>query len=90
MQHREERGKEMSNAKVEESAKAAADIFQASDPVLVRSAFQLIRLLLEEGGPVSAEKVASRLQLSHDKAATILEELSYSIYTIVRIQGEAI
>ena len=75
MQHREERGKEVSNAKVEESAKAVADIFQAADPMLVRSAFQLIRLLLEEGGPVPAEKVASRLQVSHDKATTILKEL---------------
>ena len=71
MQYREERGQEVSNAKVEESAKAAADIFQAADPVLVRSAFELIRPLLEEGGPVPAEKVASRLQISHDEA-TIL------------------
>jgi alkylmercury lyase len=74
-QHREERGKEVSNAQVEESAKAAADIFQAADPVLVRSMFELIRLLVEEAGPVPAEKVASRLQLSHDEAATILQEL---------------
>jgi len=65
----------VSNPNLEESAKAAADMLQASDPVLVRSMFQLIHLLLEEGGPVSAEKIASSLQISPDEAATILKEL---------------
>ena len=65
----------MSNPNLEESAKAATDIFQAADPVVVRSMFQLIHLLLEAGNPVSAEKVASRLQISRVEATTILKEL---------------
>jgi hypothetical protein len=75
MQHREERGKEVSNPKLVESVEAAANVLQAVDPVLVRSMFQFIRLLLEEGGPMPAEKGASSLQISHDEATTILKEL---------------
>jgi len=60
---------------LEESATAATDIFQAVDPILMHSMFQLIHLLLEEGNPVSAEKVASRLQISRDEATVILKEL---------------
>jgi hypothetical protein len=64
----------MYDPKLEERAKAAADLLRV-DPALVRSVFRLVRLLLEVGGPVSAERVASGSRISRDEATGILKGL---------------
>jgi alkylmercury lyase len=64
----------MSNHNLQEIARAAAEVFRETDPVLVRSIFRLLRLLLE-GEPVSAERFASSAGIPGEKAREVFARL---------------
>lgn len=63
----------MSDPNLEESQSRGRSASSRSG--VVRFVFRLMRLLLEEGGPVSAERVASGSRISRDEATGILKEL---------------
>lgn len=62
----------MSNETLQELARAEA--FREIDPVLVRSIFHLMRLLLD-GAPVSAERFAASAGMSHAEAREVFDTL---------------
>ncbi len=64
----------MSNHNLREIARAEAEIFQETDPVLVGSIFRLMRLLLD-GEPVSTERFASSSGITREQAREVFESL---------------
>jgi alkylmercury lyase len=64
----------MSNDTLQEIARAEAAAFRGTDPVLVRSIFQLMRLLLD-GEPVSAERFAASAEMSGAEAREVFDDL---------------
>jgi alkylmercury lyase len=64
----------MSNHNLQAIARAAAAAFRGTDPLLVRSIFRLMRLLLD-GKPVSAERFASSAGIPGEEAREVLAHL---------------
>ena len=64
----------MSNHNLQEIARAAAEVFRETDPLLVRSIFRLMRLLLD-GEPVSAERFASSAGIPGEEAREVFVRL---------------
>ena len=70
----QQRSKPMADHTVQEIAKAEAAAFRGTDPVVVRSIFPLMRLLLD-GEPVSGERFAVSAGIPPEEAREVFERL---------------
>jgi alkylmercury lyase len=64
----------MSNHNLQAIARAAAEVFRETDPLLMRSIFRLMRLLLD-GEPVSVQRFASSAGIPREKAREVFVRL---------------
>lgn len=66
----------MSDPTVDETVRSLGDLFRAADLDNAKAVFQFMRLLLDDGEPVSVEKLAASLGISADEGAALAKEIS--------------